>query len=98
MENPFEAILDRLTKIEAAIKISETSEPIEQPIGIDEAAAMTNRSRAGIYTLVSKRQIPFHKRAKHLYFFRSELNDWIRSGRQWSKKEIDQVAVNHVTK
>ncbi len=98
MNNPFEEIIDRLTRIEAAIKVVETPEPIEQPIGIEEAAAMTNRTRAGIYTLVSKRQIPFHKRAKHLYFFRSELNDWIRSGRQWTKEEINQVAANHVTK
>ena len=57
----------------------------EKPfLNIDEAAALLDIARQTIYQMVSKRQIPFYKRSKRLYFKKSELIDWITDSREKS--------------
>lgn len=53
------------------------SEP-ERPILIDEAAEMLGYSRSHLYTLSRTNQIPFVKKGRWLYFYVSELNEWLR--------------------
>jgi excisionase family DNA binding protein len=60
----------------AAIKLS--NEP-ERPILIDEAAEMLGYSRSHMYTLCRNDSIPHTKRGRWLYFYVSELNDWLKS-------------------
>ncbi|WP_057939831.1 helix-turn-helix domain-containing protein [Algoriphagus resistens] len=36
--------------------------------------------KTNIYSYVSKKQIPFHKKAGKLYFFKKEIVDWIETG------------------
>ncbi|HZK07266.1 MAG TPA: helix-turn-helix domain-containing protein [Bacteroidales bacterium] len=45
---------------------------------IAEAASFLNCAIPTIYAKVSKRQIPFHKQGKRLYFNKKELIDWIQ--------------------
>ena len=57
----------------------------EKPfINIEEAAVLLDIARQTIYQMVSKRQIPFYKRSKRLYFKKSELIDWITDSREKS--------------
>jgi len=53
----------------------------EKPIGLDEAASFLNYDSATIYSLVQKDAIPFHKPARKIYFFKSELIEWIKSSK-----------------
>ena len=53
---------------------------IEKPCNVAEAAEFTHLEVATIYKLVHTRSIPFHKKGRKLYFYKSELNEWIRSG------------------
>lgn len=48
-------------------------------IDIDEAAAFLGLQRPTLYTKVSKRQIPFMKQGKRLYFSKTDLTEWIKS-------------------
>jgi excisionase family DNA binding protein len=59
----------------AAIKLS--NEP-ERPILIDEAAEMLGYSRSHMYTLCRTDSIPFTKKGRWLYFYVSELNEWLK--------------------
>jgi excisionase family DNA binding protein len=59
----------------AAIKLS--NEP-ERPILINEAAKMLGYSRSHMYTLCRTDSIPFTKKGRWLYFYVSELNDWLK--------------------
>ena len=45
-----------------------------------------------IYGYVHRRTIPFHKRMKKLYFLKSEIDDWLRSGRQLTNTEAEAEA------
>jgi len=63
----------------------------EQLLNITQAAEFINLAVPTVYTLASRKEIPFNKKGKRLYFLKSELVDWIRSGR---RKTIAESQVN----
>lgn len=52
----------------------------ELPIGVAEAASVTNLSKQTIYKLVCQRKIPYYKSKERgkLYFRKNELLDWLK--------------------
>jgi excisionase family DNA binding protein len=67
---------------------SQKPEPIpDEMLTIREASKLILLSVSTIYGLVSRSQIPSNKQGKRLYFFKSELLDWIKSGRRKTIKE-----------
>ena len=64
----------------------EQTNKIEAPISISEAAEFINLKKETIYTKVSKNEIPYHKNGHFLYFFKSELIQWIKEGKTISKE------------
>ncbi len=60
-----------------------------------EAAVYTGLSKSHLYTLCSKREIPYYKGAggKFTYFDKSELDKWMRSVRVATRSEIESDAV-----
>jgi predicted DNA-binding transcriptional regulator AlpA len=46
-----------------------------------------------IYGYVHRRTIPYHKNSKKLYFLKSEIDAWLRSGRQLTNTEAEAAAV-----
>lgn len=59
----------------------------DEILSIDEAAEFLGLERPTLYTKVSKRQIPFMKQGKRLYFSKSELTSWLKS----SARKVKQV-------
>ncbi|HXB40698.1 MAG TPA: helix-turn-helix domain-containing protein [Bacteroidia bacterium] len=57
-------------------------------LNLKEAAKFLNLAPQTIYGLTSKRDIPFLKRGKKLYFKKSELENWINEGKHQSIAEI----------
>jgi predicted DNA-binding transcriptional regulator AlpA len=76
------------------------NEQTEEILDIKKAALLINLSVPSVYTLTSKRQIPFMKKqgGKKLYFRRSELLRWLDEGRRKTKKEIDIEADKYVSR
>lgn len=58
-------------------------------ITIKQAAEVINLAVPTIYGMVGRNEIPVMKRAKKLYFSRSELEAWVREGR---KKTVAECA------
>lgn len=63
--------------------------PIENPIGIEDAAMFLGRSKPTIYKDVQNGAIPYYKKSGKLYFFKSELAEWVKSGKILSKNELE---------
>lgn len=59
-------------------------------LSIEEASKFLKLSVATIYSKVCKNEIPVNKQGKRLYFCRTELLDWIKSGRIKTIAEIHQ--------
>ena len=57
-------------------------------LNIEEASSLLNLAKATVYALSSSGRIPVFKKSKRLYFSRSQLLDWVKTGR---KKTIDEI-------
>jgi len=95
MENPFEQIYQKLNRIEKqlenlnmSISIGDTPKNSDLIGGIDLAVEITGLARPTIYSLSCKNEIPHFKKHKKLYFSRTELISWIKSGRRKTRHEI----------
>ncbi|MES2387842.1 MAG: helix-turn-helix domain-containing protein [Bacteroidota bacterium] len=93
MINPFQAIIERLNGIEAAIRqfrehVAGPATPLPEIGGIELAEAVTGLSRSTLYNLTSAHQIPFYKKAKKLYFKRSELERYVLENKVYSQDEL----------
>lgn len=66
--------------------------------GIDLAKRVTKLSFKTIYQLTSKRKIPFFKKGKFLYFSKTELENWIRSGKKQTITDIQEAASQYLLK
>lgn len=53
---------------------------------------------ATVYGWVSKGYIPHHKRGKKLYFLKSEIDTWLRSGRKKTAAEIAAESESYISK
>jgi len=51
-----------------------------------------------IYKWKRKGIIPFHKRSKHLYFLRSEIDAWLKSKRGLTKDEMGSIVATNFRK
>ena len=67
-------------------------------MNIDETAKLINLAKPSVYGLVHQNRIPFHKIGKRLYFLKSQIIDWLKSGKKESKDEIETKANEYLMK
>jgi predicted DNA-binding transcriptional regulator AlpA len=64
-------------------------EEAETPIKIDAVAELTGYKKQTIYEYCRFNKIPYHKKNNRLFFFTSEITDWIKEGKQKTIAEIE---------
>jgi excisionase family DNA binding protein len=80
---------EQLNNIEQLLLRSANNPPeTDNLLTISEAAQFLNLSIPTIYGKVSRKLIPVNKQGKRLYFYKSELADWIKTGRKKTLAEI----------
>ena len=82
---------EKLTNIETLLTISKTV------LNLDEACTLTGLSKSHIYKLTCWGKIPYYKQAKHLYFDRLELENWLKTNRFKPSEELEKEASTYVT-
>lgn len=65
-------------------------------LNLDEAMMFTGLSKGHLYRLTSEQQIPHFKKCRHLYFKKSELEEWMLEHKVPTKAEIDSKASTYV--
>ncbi|MBP1839409.1 helix-turn-helix domain-containing protein [Formosa algae] len=60
----------------------------EDPKNIDEISLITGYTKKTLYGYCQKNQIPHYKKNGRLFFFKSEIIEWIKEGKQKTLKEI----------
>ncbi|RUA27363.1 MAG: DNA-binding protein [Bacteroidetes bacterium] len=68
----------------------------EQFLTIQEASDFLNLKVPTLYSKVSRNEIPYMKRAKRLYFSKSELMEYIKEGRHKTVSEMEQEAGSYL--
>jgi len=54
------------------------------------------RSKMTFYGYIRRRDIPFHKTGKKVIFLKSEIDTWLKQGRQKTHAEIDTEAEQYL--
>ena len=83
----FDAVNSAL-KINNLAQITARENGQETPLGVAEAATITNLSKKTIYKLVCQGKIPYTKGKGKLYFFKSELLKWLTEAPEVIKSNI----------
>lgn len=64
---------------------------------LDEVLLLTGLSKSYLYKLTSTGGIPCYKpQGKHIYFKKTEVEDWLLQNRKATTVEIDEMANNHI--
>ena len=93
---PTELVAIIQDSISKAIKEQSQKEafPANPILSIDEASKYLNLAKQTLYAFTSKREIPFLKRGKKLYFRKADLELWLMEGKKKSifeiKKDLDR--------
>lgn len=89
MENIHKEIFTKEQLEEVRQKWAEILQPLKEFMTVEEIAQYLGLSKSAIYKITSKREIPhYNPGGKKLYFKRTEVNQWIESGRVASDEEI----------
>lgn len=84
---------DQLNNIEKILLEGHNpTQEADELLTIEDAAKFLNLSVPTIYSKVCRKEIPVNKQGKRLYFYKSELIAWIKSGRKKTAAEIHREA------
>lgn len=83
-------LLNRISNIEKLLEERKT-----KPLNLVEAAKYLSISQSHLYKLTSQRKIPSHKpNGKYLYFFKEELDEWVRASSNAETEDMRREAEN----
>ncbi len=78
------------TLVEKQNENNSSGSDLRVPLSIDEACRIVRKSKPTIYRLVGERQIPYSKVGHHLYFYKTDLLDWIAQGKHSTIIEVEE--------
>lgn len=78
--------LENLLAVQDKQVITPTDEPL---MSVIETAEFLDLAVPTIYGLVQRAEIPVNKKGKRLYFLKSELTAWVKTGRKKTHTEIE---------
>ncbi|MFM2255291.1 MAG: excisionase [Bacteroidota bacterium] len=65
-------------------------------LNADQAAEFLHIAKQTLYSMTSRRKIPFYKNGKKILFRKGELQDWLNSGKHEQEKNIHRAASRYV--
>lgn len=99
--NPFDAIMERLDKIEERLRGIENRltfafAPKPEPndrMNVQEACELLNRTKSWIFKKTMNREIPFKKFGSHVVFSRHDLLVWME---EQTKPVLTQLQISEI--
>lgn len=94
-----EELLELLKKQEERLtKLEELLAGQKNVLNIDDVCRMTGLSKSHIYKRTMDRSIPHYKQAKHLYFDRMEIEQWMKNNCVKTSDSIEREAMSYVVR
>lgn len=89
LPNAVAEILKGQSELKALLLQKSDPQPeIETPIQLDKVLPLTGLTKPTLYGYVQRNEIPYYKKGNRLYFFQSEIIEWIKTGRHKTLKEL----------
>jgi len=93
LPNVIAELKNEIKELKALLIQKTNSEPeIDNPIGIKDVSKVTGKTVPTIYGYCQRNEIPYQKKGNRLYFFKSEIINWIKTGKQKTIKELQAEA------
>lgn len=84
-------LLRKMERIEDLLsELQSPSKDTEELLSIQQVSQLVHLQVPTLYAYVHKREIPFSKKGKRLYFSRSEIIEWIKQGKHNSVCEVHE--------
>lgn len=64
---------------------------LDDTLDADEASKLLRIAKQTLYTLTSKRKIPFYKNGKKILFSRKELEEWLAKSKHEDHRELTDI-------
>lgn len=87
--------VDELYKVINKVQQQETADHF---LTVEQTAEFLTLSVPTIYSKVSRRELPYMKRGKRLYFARKDLEVYLQGGRVKTVVELEAEAGNHLNR
>jgi excisionase family DNA binding protein len=82
-------LLKKVDQLELLIIKQAGQQPDEHDLlNVKQASKFLDLAIPTVYSKVCRREIPVNKKGKRLYFYKSELQAWIKAGRKRTRDEI----------
>jgi excisionase family DNA binding protein len=81
-------LLEKVSHIESLLTGQQQQSGQDDLFTITQAAKFLNLAVPTLYSKVSRKEIPVNKQGKRLYFYKSELEEWIKRGRKHTFDEL----------
>ena len=93
LPNVVATLTNEVRELKALLLNKGNAQPeIETPLNIKEVSKLTELSVPTLYGYVQRNEIPFYKKGNRLKFFKTEIIDWIKTGKQKTLKELEAEA------
>ncbi|AKD04359.1 helix-turn-helix domain-containing protein [Pontibacter korlensis] len=89
---------EKISKLEQLLQERQNPQHVEEMFTVEQAAAFLNLTITTLHRKVSSRQIPSNKSGNRLYFYKSELEAWIKGGRKKTLAELQLEAQEYTRK
>jgi excisionase family DNA binding protein len=80
-------LLEKVERIESMLS-QQPQAHTDDLLNIEQAAQFLDLAVATVYSKVCRKELPVNKKGKRIYFYRSELTDWIKKGRRQTLDEL----------
>ncbi len=100
---PITELVSRITK-DVIDEIKKTKSPLQQstqtelPIGFKKALVVLDMKERTLRAKCASNEIPHYQRARQLYFFESELIEYIKTGKKKTNSELQKEAAEYLKK
>lgn len=93
LPNAVAEILKGQSELKALLLQKANNKPeSENPLGIKEVSALIGKTLPTLYGYCQRNEMPYHKNGNRLIFFKSEIIEWIKQGKQKTLSEIEAEA------
>jgi len=93
-----EHLISKIEKIETLLSEKQPQQDSDQWLNLTALCEYhpDRPAKPTVYAWIGQRSIPYHKKGKKLMFLKSEIDAWLKSGRQKTADEIQAEAEQFV--
>lgn len=98
LPNAVAILLNEVKELKTLLLQKDNTQPEEvKPIGIKDVSTITGLTVPTLYGYCQRNEIPYSKKGNRLYFFKYEILDWVKTGKQKTLKELEADATAYLS-